>query len=897
MKKKYLLSALLGGVMLTACSVEDDLNLSKEAQEANPSAPVFAVSFEDNENPLTRANYVGSHVKFQVGDKMSLYHGVTDANLETFSGWQNAIYEAQAETDNNGASALVFRSRAMIVPGKSILIYPADENFSNGLNKDNTGDAAPKLTIDENQTARTKEKMPYMSEVLTIDDYRTSDKWNNSKPGYNKEYEVVMKRVASTLLLTLNRIEPTKAWPAGVEKITLKKVELKSTDEKAPFTKSIAIEALTTPAVARDVTYNDKGDITAAKYYSWQNQSDVNQNKVESVPAITTTDIDETTNVAQFTLLPTASTFNVELEEDEDSETGYKVKPAIIPDGKGQVIVYTNYGNVTLEDPTEAEVKANKKAGLIWNKLSEANGYPTTISKGLDSLLYNVRLWTPALEGTVFNNKTTKKVENMGSGMRRQVEVDLNKIDMDGLHITDEDHLIAVSKVLPVIGLKKESKFYLDGKGSNKEFRIKTKEGRKAYNDIITYSQKVGSNTYTVGLEKCAVSAEKCDVVVFENTGDEGETLKVPSLLAFKSGTEVQLAVTGTNKWLLDGERTFTNVDSVVVNSGATLQLKGNVANSNPSYKSSSPKNDLEKAKYLASTALVNKGNIVTESTDDVVLYLNTRNFGTITVNGRLRMSGLSVYGIDGTTAAKSLTLVNEVNGKSYTESTTKRGVINLNARLATVDNTNARIYNYGYIEVTGDEGSVLLYANSTYKADFNAKFKNDKWGQDVEHTGDNIFGVLRVKSTSNPLTNIQDEENAKGFVKYKGDITSSALINYVEIEKEANTTIGSMSIPYVEYLKGSKNYVVEVQGKGGSNEDKNKTTVTGGLIVPNGVTISIPANKELSVGNIYLLGEVYRAGTFTITATGTGVKKFVTYVGGAEDDQYKVSSDGGAQN
>lgn len=54
MKTKYFFSRLLGDALLAACNANDDLSLSNGGQEINPSAPVFNVTFDDNNISLTQ---------------------------------------------------------------------------------------------------------------------------------------------------------------------------------------------------------------------------------------------------------------------------------------------------------------------------------------------------------------------------------------------------------------------------------------------------------------------------------------------------------------------------------------------------------------------------------------------------------------------------------------------------------------------------------------------------------------------------------------------------------------------------------------------------------------------------------------------------------------------------
>lgn len=888
---------LLGGTMLAACSVDDDLNLSPVAQEANPSAPVFTVSLDNGSDPLTRASWVGGKsqkVTFDSNDVLSLYHGVAITEdpdnpwYESFGGYRNAIY--QAEGDGDG---LKFVTKAMVEEGGAILIYPADttDTWYKGRNE------APYITIKDVQTEKTKLNNPYMSEVLTIGEY---DKTAGSDvAGYDKKYDIVLKRVGSTLDLTLNLLPNEDIEQLELENaIGVTKVELKDTDEdgNTPFTTSIQVKATGDAAVAYVAATSTK----AGAHTTWKNQSDLDtdatattDNTVSSISTVAIAKDANGNDVASFTLLP--------MLKDQALKSG-------------EVKVYTNYGSVTLTDPANKTELDDKEK--IWSRqVSETEVEKTGITAGLQQVLSNENcLWKPMnVKTSVFYNKANpEQSEKSGYYIPRTVVVDMTNLDMDGLHIKNESQLIDVKKVLEVVGIKrgKTSTFHLDG--TEGKFTISDPKAYEAYKFIATYDEQFDDNTTKLEMVLCQDEGEECEVVVLDKAANADGV--VPTVLKFGrlDGQKINVELAGKG-WTLKGSKTFVNVDSLVVSNGAEVALEDTINVKNPAYIEGETPNV---KKYVATTALVNRPEGKITVNDDVILQMNTRNYGTIEVGDdnakagtndvRLRMSGLDVAGLEGTTVNTYLTLVNDIyvselnyekaydKDLKYTTDEAGRGKIYLYNRLATVDDTKARIYNFGYIEIKGSDngqGSVLLFANSTSTnskgedglPSFSKPFKNEKWGKDnltALHSGDNIFGVVKFRSTTNPLSNIIS--NAKGFGKFVSNnfIADTGLVNYVITSA---TSLGATKPSYLELVNDGQ--LVQVGAA--------SVAISGALIVPSSVTVSIPVGNGLKVDNIYLKGEIYRAGTFGKNSSTVSAVNYETYVGGDKNDQYKVTSAG----
>ena len=255
------------------------------------------------------------------------------------------------------------------------MVYPADTAFTNN------GSVAPVITIPENQNAKTKELTPYMSELLTIAPY-DEDKGNTA--GYGKKYDIVLKRVGTTLILTTVPSNTDKIDGLGVSPLKVSSIEMNA---NGAFTTSIPVK------------YNAATPYRNSEFSLWTNVSDVDLAAATVANSLTTTDITDNYN-AVFTLLPLKSGVTA---------------------NNANVVIKTNYGKVTLD---------NAK-GNIWGKTATTVTYDKTVTEGVQEVLDNT--WTNATKGSFIGEK-------IGKYGKRSIQADMSTLDMDGLHITDQQH-------------------------------------------------------------------------------------------------------------------------------------------------------------------------------------------------------------------------------------------------------------------------------------------------------------------------------------------------------------------------------------------------------------------------------------------------------------------------
>lgn len=496
--RSKILFSALLGGFALASCTSDEDINSLPAKQESPIQ--FSVSYEEEESPETRASMTSTmKLNFTEGDLMSLFHGIA-APLTAMTGYQNAIYEAGPSDDG---SSLVFRTRSMVLPNGAIMVYPADTTFANN------GTADPVLSIPVNQNANTKLLTPYMSEILNIAAYSGTNAKNVA--GYGKTYDIVLKRVGTAFTLVTVPSNTDKIDNSGaVNPLKVTNVELSTTGADFVVSVPAAYNAAVPAAALGHPLWSGL----------WANVSEVDMTSAVKNTRLATTDI--TNNYrAEFTLLPNTGTTLV----------------------GGKVVITTNYGTVTLVDATGA---------IMQSKLVPAVPL-VTVTAGLQEVLDGT--WSLATAG-VF------KGENVGKRATRTINADMSTIDMNNLHIKDQQHLMDALKVLAAINKPAVApKFILDG-DVNGQFVM----------------DAAATAAYQAELAK-AVRAVSFDIdptctagVVFRSTVET----EIPNELDFV--TPVAVTFDGLWKYTNDA-KAFFRVTSLNFAPGATVSMNGIVSN------------------------------------------------------------------------------------------------------------------------------------------------------------------------------------------------------------------------------------------------------------------------------------------------------------------------------
>lgn len=682
MKSKFLFGALLGSIALASCTADEELSSPSVSQES----PIkFAVSLEGSDGMpiLTRADMTSDFgLNFEAGDLMSLFHGITDIS-SNLTGYQNAIYEGSAKDDK----AFVFTTKSMVLEKGAIMVYPADTAFTNN------GSAAPVITIPENQNAKTKELTPYMSELLTIAPY-DEDKGNTA--GYGKKYDIVLKRVGTTLILTTVPSNTDKIDGLGVSPLKVSSIEMNA---NGAFTTSIPVK------------YNAATPYRNSEFSLWTNVSDVDLTAATVVNTLTTTDITDNYN-AVFTLLPLKSGVTA---------------------NNANVVIKTNYGKVTLD---------NAK-GNIWGKTATTVTYDKTVTEGVQEVLDNT--WTDATKGSFIGEK-------IGKYGKRSIQADMSTLDMDGLHITDQQHLIDALKVYDAIANKATVDFFLDG-DENSEFVMDAEA-------TAAYEARVADAGNKITFKLSTDLATQCDAVKFVSTTET----EVPATLKFGTATPVKFA----GLWKYSDSKTFDYITSLEVVEGATMTMTNMVTAT---------------ATNPTTTAITNNGTVNISGATTLKLNMTNNGIIDIPVGAEFLMNGAEL-----TNDATSL----EVYGR-----------IDNAGSLGVQNNTSGKINNYGYITQKNADAYTYVSTNA---------FTGKKFA-DAFAAADAKIGTIELFGTGNVNT-VVASTGTPGFIKVITNATSvtqaevGEYANYVEITG-ACTACGILpnTVKYVE-VKSSERVV-----------------------------------------------------------------------------------------
>lgn len=606
MKSKLLFGALLGSIALASCTADEDI-----ASVAKQESPIkFAVSMETANGVLTKAEMTdGMKLNFTTGDLMSLYHGIA-APTTLFAGYQNAIYEGTAKD----GEALVFTTKSMVLPNGAIMVYPADTIFANN------GSKAPVVKIAANQDVKTKELLPFASEILTIGEYDENKAAGTA--GYGKYYPIVLKQIGSTLkLVTLpSNTEVIENLPVAPLSVSNVEMTAKLVDASGAFNTAV------------ELTAEDEAAASNGVYSIWTNVSGVNTTIAkESVNKLTTKDVTDNFT-AVFSLLPTAD-------------------DATLADG-ASIKINTNYGYVELNDPT----------AKVWNKKNGTDATALTVKEGIEKVLQN----------TWIANESSKnfKGEKTGGSFYRTVEADMKNLNMNGLHIKNAQHLVDALAVYDAIKESQENSvvFYLDGDADG-VFTM-TPAATAAY---VAHLDMEGAKSIT--FTPCADAGEACTAVKFTCT----EETEVPANIQF--GTSVETQLEGTWKYS-NKYKKFVNVERLTVLEGATLNMSDTVGGTTEKsfFINNLGTANVSGVTYLETLNMANYGEMNIKTNAELRVKTTLRNRSkSLTDHGKIYNYGVlaTVLGTDGeinnwgyikqmTAASKTYITNNQTSGATF---------------------------------------------------------------------------------------------------------------------------------------------------------------------------------------------------------------------------------------
>lgn len=214
MNKKILLGALAFPVLFASCTQEEEFMTPSVQNGPNVEGFKVALNIEKSDCPenVTRAdwNYTDAKLGFTSDDLVSVYWlGKPDFTLEPglFEKY-NSIFRTK-----NGNS---FESESMVYLGKSVAVFPGDVTCVEA-------DQQLKINVPKAQDKQTINKIPYVSNVLNIEQKYGDGKFHDTNvAGYHHTMYSPVKLAANNLKLNMTISDQADGFDFQIQKVTLR---------------------------------------------------------------------------------------------------------------------------------------------------------------------------------------------------------------------------------------------------------------------------------------------------------------------------------------------------------------------------------------------------------------------------------------------------------------------------------------------------------------------------------------------------------------------------------------------------------------------------------------------------------------------------------------------------
>ena len=853
---KKLLFAAMSLAALTACTDNDFESKNVAQQEASPV--VFEVL--NNNDAFTRASMNGNSISWSAtdGDLFTLYHGVAGfVAPSALTGYENATYTASA-----GEGSATLTSPTMIKPGRAIMVWPADTTFY----VSGTGNLTVKIPA---KLENIENNIPYVSDLITIQPYAAYSETTPAPPavptayntaGKDRKYAVYMRPMASQLILKADYAGTDAAINAlatgddPIDPIALTSVDI--SDPTTKLTQEIDL-SFAAPAAGQGVNW------ATVENNAWTEVTAFDFTSTVKVNKLTTKCIDGIES-AKFLILPQAAIGVGGLA------------------GAG-IVINTIYGKVATTAYNATEI-ADAWYRYMAPGTAVTYGEAETTTAGTGSDASKVRYTQNIEKGLAqvidaFSANTTKKAtsvvvaEPTGAVGTRYVKVLLNKLDMDGLHITSDKQLYDAVRVWKEIGTG-DVTVRLDGDATTGEFEISQKTIAKINEINAALAEGTPRKFYVTA---CNDAGEVCNTIVITGGGavqnmDFVVKTVAAADVALKAGETWEWAASTTAAKTLTlapaantGVKSIINKGTFVSGATATLAIYDNT-----------PVTPVQ----ITAVPFVNEGtwNV---TAGDVNVQFDVTNLGTVNISkgAEYHQDGL---GNNFTNDANTLEERFVLNDPSILPAVKAAfveqiGVVNNSGVFATV--AGGKINNYGLIEHADKDAKTYITANQTLNADgFTADAKYTSAFNKATSGAGNKMGRINL-----PYSN-KDEDNvsisagaaATGFVSLtvstegnsaptggKLDLTTVGYyVNYCIINSGV-TEISKVSnqIKYLEFNAGT----TEIAWNLGGTPSSTKTATYEGLIVLSPVNIKLWTAITVNSGT-YLGAKMYVGGGFTNT-------------------------------
>lgn len=777
MKSKFYLAAA-AAIAFAACTNEEDLI---QQGSSNQGSPISFVIGTDND-AQTRVHWSGYTLAWDENDLTTLYHGGT--TLGSLSDVQNAIYKAQGDTDAEGK--LVFKTGNMILPGQAIMVYPADTTFKY------TGSGDLTVTIPAEQGVEGAERIhniPFMSEGIKIADYNAA---KGQGAGYNKEYNIKMKQIATQYTLVMNWVGDkinviNKLKEAGTisqgmsaEKVTLTRPNNLFTTE-API-------LLQAPGTGIGTNWVDE---VGTAIDTWNMESYVDKaNPTTQVSSLSSEEITAASNgesaSAEFLLLPQEEVKPLSAV-DPASPTIDKDTHSDATDASDELVIETYYGNIVIDNGAKdhdgkeifshANTKPNDEMKLSW---------------AYNWMVLNSHREKAATTSTFYG-------EEVGAHGTLNAAIDLKYLDMSVVHIKSDQQLRDMIHVHEALMPGEAVTFTIDG-NTDGEFEMQSS------------TVALLNENSNIKIQLCETAGEECNTIRLTTNVNQ----EIPSfefLLDPSFDVTVILDETGADAaWTWKGDaKKMDNVD-YVINEGTIAVADG-------------AKINVETIKLFTNNGTINIAGKATQNVETV-------NNGTININEG------AVY------------RVNVVDFYNEATALDKYGVINNKGYFGVVDGSGGTINNYGLIKQASKNARTFITTNATAGTSFATPFDavlNNKMGTiELKAKDDNDFGVQDailkgfIKWTVKDVETVTAEEigTQANYVVIEGKTTT---LNFTRNISE------NVNVLYVEFK--------DIENENNNEVMWNTTnTIIRGLIVNEGSALYIQKNNEVEVSQAALV-------------------------------------------
>ena len=845
---KKLVFAAMSLAAFTACTDNDFESKNVAQQEASPV--VFEVL--NNNDAFTRASMNGNTISWSAtaGDLFTLYHGGALGGAPSpLSGYDNATYTASA-----GEGSATLTSPTMIKPGRAIMVWPADTTFYVAASGNLTVKIPAKLENIENN-------IPYVSDLITIKNYAAYSETTPAPPavptayntaGKDRKYAVYMRPMASQLILKADyagtdaTINALTTGDDPINPIALTSIDI--SDPSTSLTQEIDL-SFNLPAAGQGANW------ATVENNAWTEVTAFDLSSAVKVNKLTTKCIDGIES-AKFLILPQAA-------------IGFGGLA-----GAG-IVINTIYGKVATTAYNATEI-ADAWYRYMAPGTTVTYGETETTTTGTGSDASKVRYTQNVEKGLAqvidaFSANTTKKAtsvvvnEPTGAVGTRYVKVLLNKLDMDGLHITSDKQLYDAVRVWKEIGTGNVT-VRLDGDATTGEFEISQKTIAKI-NEINAALAEGTPRKFNV--TACNDAGETCNTIVI--TGG-GAVQNMDFIVNTVAAADVALKAGETWEWAASETAAKTLTLSPVASNGVK--------------------------------SIINKGTFVSGATATLAIYDNATptpvqmnvpfvndgtwnvNAGDVTVqfdvtnNNIVNIKKGAEYHQDLTSGTTATTFINDaqtlperfvLNDPSIPAATKaafveKMGVVNNSGVFAVTGTTTVKgvINNYSLIEHADVDAKTYITANelagSTYAGPWaaatnklgriNLPFSN-KDEDNISINAGLLTGFVSVTVSTGNGAPANKQLNAA---------TVGEKVNYVIINSGVETiTEMSAKIKYIEFNDAEKK---EIAWQAGSSASP-KTATYEGMIVLSPVNIKLYTNVVVNQST-YLAAKVYVGGGFT---------------------------------